>query len=70
MAPPGAVPRVGVAYFDQRERQQVRRRLVQRLERLGYAVTLQPTASEPPALHGYTFTIKGLQVDDDPPDPS
>ena len=21
-------------------------------------------------VHGYTFTIKGLEVDDDPPDPS
>jgi transposase len=39
---------LGVAYFDQRERQHVRRRLVQRLERLGYAVTLQPATPEVP----------------------
>jgi transposase len=39
---------LGVAYFDQRDHQHVQRRLVQRLERLGYAVTLQPSASNPP----------------------
>ena len=33
---------LGAAYFDQRERQRVERRLVQRLERLGYQVALQP----------------------------
>ena len=38
---------VGATYFDQRERQHVERRLVRRLERLGYAVTLQPTAPDP-----------------------
>jgi len=31
-------------YFDQREQQWVERRLVQRLERLGYKVSLQPRA--------------------------
>jgi transposase len=35
---------LGAAYFDQRERQRVERRLVQRLERLGYEVALQPKA--------------------------
>jgi transposase len=40
---------LGVGYFDQRERQHVRHRLVRRLERLGYAVTLQPAATPPPA---------------------
>jgi transposase len=35
---------LGAAYFDQREQQRVERRLVQRLERLGYAVSLQPRA--------------------------
>ena len=35
---------LGAAYFDQRERQRVERRLVQRLERLGYEVALQPRA--------------------------
>ena len=39
---------LGVAYFDQRERQHVQHRLVRRLERLGYAVTLQPVAPTPP----------------------
>jgi hypothetical protein len=39
---------LGMAYFDQREHQHVRRRLVQRLERLGYAVSLQPTTAAPP----------------------
>jgi transposase len=38
---------LGVMYFDQRERQHVEHRLVRRLERLGYAVTLQPTAPDP-----------------------
>ena len=33
---------LGAAYFDQRERQRVERRLVQRLERLGYQVSMQP----------------------------
>ena len=36
---------LGVAYFDQREHRHVRQRLVQRLERLGYAVTLQSASS-------------------------
>jgi len=35
---------MGAAYFDQREQHRVERRLVQRLERLGYQVSLQPTA--------------------------
>jgi transposase len=35
---------LGAAYCDQREQQRVERRLVQRLERLGYAVALQPRA--------------------------
>jgi hypothetical protein len=35
---------LGTAYFDQREQHRVERRLVQRLERLGYEVTLQPRA--------------------------
>ena len=34
----------GAAYFDQREQHRVERRLVQRLERLGYEVALQPRA--------------------------
>lgn len=38
---------LGAQYFDEREREQVQRRLVHRLERLGYAVTLHavPTTS-------------------------
>ena len=35
---------LGAAYFDQREQQRVERRLVQRVERLGYEVSLQPRA--------------------------
>jgi transposase len=35
---------LGAAYFDQREQHRVERRLVQRLERLGYQVALQPKA--------------------------
>jgi transposase len=35
---------LGAAYFDQRERHRVERRLVQRLERLGYQVSMQPRA--------------------------
>jgi len=35
---------LGVNYFDERERQEVERRLVRRLQRLGYEVTLQPVA--------------------------
>jgi transposase len=35
---------LGAAYFDQREQHRVQRRLVQRLERLGYEVALQPKA--------------------------
>jgi transposase len=38
---------LGVLYFDHRERQHVEHRLVRRLERLGYAVSLQPTAPDP-----------------------
>ena len=37
---------LGAAYFDELDRERVERRLVSRLERLGYAVTLQPS---PPA---------------------
>jgi hypothetical protein len=37
---------LGVAYFDQREHHHVRQRLVQRLERLGYAVTLQSASPD------------------------
>ncbi len=33
---------LGANYFDERERQDVERRLVRRLQRLGYEVTLQP----------------------------
>ena len=35
---------LGATYFDQRDRTAVERRLVRRLETLGYAVTLQPAA--------------------------
>jgi len=35
---------LGAAYFDQREQHRVERRLVQRLERLGYEVALHPRA--------------------------
>jgi transposase len=35
---------LGALYFDQRAQQRVERRLVQRLERLGYEVSLQPRA--------------------------
>jgi transposase len=38
---------LGVAYFDQLERQRVEQRLVRRLERLGYTVSRQPPAAEP-----------------------
>ncbi len=38
---------LGVAYFDQLERQRVEQRLVRRLERLGYMVALQPSADPP-----------------------
>jgi transposase len=36
---------LGPVYFDTLDRQRVQQRLVQRLERLGYAVTLQPVAA-------------------------
>jgi transposase len=36
---------LGVTYFDQRARQAVERRLVRRLEALGYTVSLQPSGS-------------------------
>ena len=36
---------LGGQYFDERDRQAVERRLVRRLEALGYAVSLQPTTS-------------------------
>jgi len=35
---------LGVTYFDERDRQAVERRLVKRLQALGYDVSLQPTA--------------------------
>src|SRR5882762_2919052 len=35
---------LGSNFFDQRERQAVEKRLVQRLEKLGYDVSLQPVA--------------------------
>jgi transposase len=35
---------LGANYFDERERQAVERRLVHRLEALGYTVSLQPAA--------------------------
>jgi transposase len=35
---------LGAAYFEQREQERVERRLVHRLERLGYEVSLQPRA--------------------------
>jgi transposase len=38
---------LGEAYFDHRERQHVERRLIRRLERLGYSVTLAPVAPGP-----------------------
>jgi transposase len=38
---------LGGTYFDQRERAQVERRLVRRLERLGYSVSLQPADASP-----------------------
>jgi hypothetical protein len=36
---------LGVTYFDQRARHAVERRLVRRLEALGYTVSLQPPDS-------------------------
>ena len=35
---------LGPRYFDERDRQAVERRLVHRLEGLGYTVSLQPAA--------------------------
>jgi hypothetical protein len=35
---------LGGNYFDERDKQAVTRRLVQRLEKLGYEVSLQPTS--------------------------
>lgn len=35
---------LGGNYFDERDRRQVERRLVKRLEALGFAVTLEPAA--------------------------
>ena len=35
---------LGANYFDERERQELERRLVRRLQRLGYEVVLQPAA--------------------------
>jgi len=34
---------LGVTYFDERDRQAIERRLVRRLQALGYDVSLQPT---------------------------
>lgn len=36
---------LGAAYFDQRDRHHTSKRLVARLERLGYRVNLEPTAA-------------------------
>ena len=38
---------LGEAYFDHRERQHVERRLIRRLERLGYPVSLAPATPGP-----------------------
>ena len=38
---------LGGTYFDQREREQVERRLIRRLERLGYSVSLEPVGANP-----------------------
>jgi transposase len=35
---------LGPNYFDERDRETVKRRTVQRLERLGFKVTLEPAA--------------------------
>ena len=40
---------LGVTYFDERDRQRVERRMVGRLERLGYVVSLQPAPDLQPA---------------------
>jgi transposase len=40
---------LGGNYFDERDRQRVERRLVHRLEQLGYTVTLEPTEPADPA---------------------
>jgi transposase len=40
---------LGVAYFDHLDRHRVEQRLVRRLERLGYTVSLQPPTLEPTA---------------------
>jgi transposase len=37
-----AYQELGETYFDERQRQTVEKRLVQRLEKLGYEVSLQP----------------------------
>jgi transposase len=36
---------LGANYFDERDRQAVQRRLVRRLEQLGYQVTVQPATA-------------------------
>ena len=40
---------LGVTYFDERDQQRVERRLVRRLERLGYVVSLEPPPRLQPA---------------------
>ena len=40
----GTYEELGPSYFDERQREQVTRRLQQRLERLGYSVHLEPHA--------------------------
>ena len=40
---------LAVTYFDDRDRQRVERRLVGRLERLGFVVSLEPSPSPQPA---------------------
>jgi len=37
---------LGGNYFDERERQATEKRLVRRLEKLGYQVSLQPAAQD------------------------
>ena len=40
---------LAVTYFDDRDRQRVERRLIGRLERLGFVVSLEPSPSLQPA---------------------
>lgn len=45
----GPYRELGVTYFDDRNPQRVERRLVRRLERMGYVVSLEPPLSLQPA---------------------